>query len=195
MSMKKEFDFYICRQKYQVPGSNYVMGAQMLETDLAARRPFYAIWDLVRYLFGAGKAKACYNKLINIAMEDVNFIVVKRITMGSDEKVLFDYIRNNYDTTNANYIGVKNVNDEGIKAWNKFKVSFDKIGRTFYYCTLIWKDIWITAGEDVFKKLYNVDCCTPVETEKFSREHAAFISGYFDGIPSDELWRMVVSGK
>jgi len=170
---KKEFDYYICRQAYEVPGDNYEKAALKYETKIAKERPFYALWDLLKFLFTLPKLKKVYNDLVKEASIYCSNLDMNVHTMSEDS--LNNHIRKCASNT----------------TWVKFCTMFDENVRGFYYCTEHWKNIWITEGTDVFKELYNVDYCTPIEAEKFSREHCIFLSGCYNGEESDQLWKMI----
>jgi len=177
LAEKGDFDFYICRQKYEVPSDGYINAALAFEADIARRRPFYDIWSLIKFLFILPSLKKAYNLLIDLAKKDLKDLSVNQ---SISEEHLHSHIWNNFTVGRS----------DNAKHWVRFCVLYNIIYRPFYYCTELWQDIWLTEGKPVFKQLYGTDYCSPIEAERFSKDHCEFICGYYDQSPSDKLWQM-----
>jgi len=173
-----KFDFYICRQVYETPDTSYINAATIYDSMIYKKRPYYDIWALIKFLFTLPKLIERYKELVKIASNCYTVQALKEVNASEIqiEKEINIRIRTSAVTS---------------QEWKEFCYLFDKNVGDLYYCTEHWKNIWKGTGMDVFKKLYGVDYCTPIEAEKFSKDHCMYLCGIYNGQESDQLWKMI----
>jgi len=180
---KKSCNFIIMRQTY-LPVEIYSKAALQFEADIAKKRPFYDVISFVKFIWELPILAIKYNKIMKMLEKDIYFV-----SLASEP-----HLRMIEFSKFARKLPEESLKKtEVLMEYKKFAERFDRISESLWYCTELLKGIYVTAGDNPFKKLYNVDYCTPKEVERFTKDkYMIFLCGYYNGTVSDELYKKIV---
>lgn len=180
-----KWDFMLCRQKY-IDQGKYISDVTPVLADITRKRPYYNVVGIFELLFRLWQMRDKYGKIVylvnkyipnrnseQVYSRDVRFILRTRMIPGTNTELAMAM---------EDLYSLAQLDEDIQKMYHKYMIAKK------FYCTQIWKEMWLATGNDVFMRFYDMPFCTPGEAERFCIDHCEYIDGFYQGGRSNQVW-------